>query len=59
VVALASTTERRLTGILFVLKSGILFECCPKRGAADLDMSCWQHLKERHEVGVWDRLRRT
>jgi transposase len=43
-----------LTGILFILKSGIPWEmgCGP-------GMTCWRRLKEWHEAGVWERLHKT
>jgi transposase len=47
-----------LTGILFVLKSGIPWETLPQEMDCGSGMSCWRRLKEWHEVGVWDRLQR-
>ena len=48
-----------LTGILFVLKSGIPWEMLPREMGCGSGMTCWRRLKEWHEAGVWKRLRRT
>jgi transposase len=45
-----------LTGILFVLKSGIPWEMLPQEMCCGSGMTCWRRLKEWHEVGVWERL---
>jgi transposase len=46
-----------LTGIIFVLKSGIPWEILPKEMGCASGMSCWRRLKEWQEAGVWARLR--
>ncbi len=46
-----------LTGILFVLKSGIPWEMLPQEMGCGSGMTCWRRLKEWHEAGVWERLR--
>jgi transposase len=48
-----------LTGILFVLKTGIPWEMLPQEMGCGSGMTCWRRLKEWHEAGVWDRLRKT
>jgi transposase len=48
-----------LTGILFVLKSGIPWEMLPKEMGCGSGMTCWRRLKEWHEAGVWEQLHRT
>ncbi len=48
-----------LTGILFVLKTGIPWEMLPQEMGSGSGMSCWRRLKEWHEAGVWGRLHRT
>ena len=49
-----------LTGILFVLKSGILWEMLPQEMGCGCGMTCcWRRLEEWHEAGVWERLRKT
>jgi transposase len=48
-----------LAGVLFVLKSGIPWEMLPQEMGCGSGMTCWRRLKEWHEAGVWNRLRRT
>lgn len=49
--------ERKvLTGILFVLQSGIPWEMLPKEMGCGSGMSCWRRLRAWQEAGVWDRL---
>ena len=48
-----------LTGILFVLKSGIPWEMLPQEMGCGSGMTCWRRLKEWHEAGVWEELHRT
>ena len=48
-----------LTGILFVLKTGIPWEMLPQEMGSGSGMTCWRRLKECHEAGVWGRLHRT
>lgn len=45
-----------LTGILFVLYSGIAWERLPKEMGCGSGMTCWRRLRDWHEDGVWDRL---
>jgi transposase len=45
-----------LTGILFVLKSGIPWEMLPQEMGCGSGMTCWRRLKEWHQMGVWRRL---
>jgi transposase len=45
-----------LTGIIFVLKSGIPWEMLPQEMGCGSGMSCWRRLKEWQEAGVWARL---
>jgi transposase len=47
-----------LTGIVFVLKSGIPWEMLPQEMGCGSGMTCWRRLKEWHEAGVWERLHR-
>ena len=47
-----------LTGILFVLKSGIPWEMLPQEMGCGSGMTCWRRLKEWNEAGVWERLHR-
>jgi transposase len=45
-----------LTGIIFVLKSGIPWEMLPQELGCGSSMTCWRRLRDWHEAGVWDRL---
>jgi transposase len=45
-----------LTGILFVLKSGIPWEMLPQEMGCGSGMTCWRRLKEWHEASVWEEL---
>ncbi len=49
--------ERRvLTGILFVLQTGIPWEYLPQEMGCGSGMTCWRRLREWQEAGVWQRL---
>jgi transposase len=47
-----------LTGIIFVLKSGIPWEMLPPELGCGTGMTCWRRLRDWQEAGVWDRLHR-
>src|SRR5918997_2409378 len=47
-----------LTGIVFVLKSGLPWEMLPQEMGCGSGVTCWRRLKEWHEAGVWERLHR-
>ena len=47
-----------LTGIVFVLKSGIPWEMLPQEMGCGSGMTCWRRLREWQEAGVWERLHR-
>lgn len=47
-----------LTGILFVLRSGIPWELLPVEMGCGSGMTCWRRLHEWHQAGVWKRLHR-
>ena len=47
-----------LTGILFVLRSGIPWELLPAEMGCGSGMTCWRRLHEWHRAGVWERLHR-
>jgi len=42
-----------LTGILFVLKSGIPWEMLPQEMGCGSGMTCWRRLRDWQEAGVW------
>ena len=45
-----------LTGILFVLRSGIPWEMLPQEMGCGSGMTCWRRLRDWHAAGVWARL---
>jgi transposase len=45
-----------LTGILFVLQTGIPWEHLPQEMGCGTGMTCWRRLKEWQDQGVWRRL---
>jgi len=45
-----------LTGILFVLKSGIPWEMLPKEMGCGSGMTCWRYLRDWQAAGVWQRI---
>ena len=45
-----------LTGILFVLQTGIPWEYLPQEMGCGSGMTCWRRLKEWQEQGVWQQL---
>jgi transposase len=45
-----------LTGILFVLRSGIPWTMLPQELGCGCGMTCWRRLRDWHEAGVWNRL---
>ncbi|CAO3376378.1 Mobile element protein [Azospirillum argentinense] len=47
-----------LTGILFVLRSGIPWELLPVEMGCGSGMTCWRRLQDWHQAGVWERLHR-
>src|SRR5262245_31722779 len=48
--------RRVLTGILYVLKTGIPWEYLPQEMGCGSGMTCWRRLKEWQEAGVWQLL---
>ena len=47
-----------LTGIVFVLKSGIPSEMLPKEMGCGSGSTCWRRLRDWQEAGVWEKLHR-
>lgn len=45
-----------LTGILFVLKSGLPWEMLSQELGCDSGMTCWRRLRDWQHAGVWKRL---
>ena len=48
--------RRVLTGILFVLKTGIPWEDLPQEMGCGSGVTCWRRLREWQEQGVWQKL---
>ena len=48
--------RRVLTGIIFVLKTGIGWEDLPREMGCGSGMTCWRRLRDWQEAGVWTRL---
>ena len=47
-----------LTGILFVLRTGLPWEYLPAEMGCGCGMSCWRRLHEWQQAGVWAALHR-
>src|ERR671937_1279759 len=45
-----------LTGIIFVLKSGIPWEMLPPEMGCGSGVTCWRRLRDWQQAGVWGRL---
>ena len=48
--------RRVLSGILFVLHTGIAWEHLPRQLGSGSGMTCWRRLRAWQEAGVWQRL---
>ncbi len=47
-----------LTGILFVLKTGLPWEYLPQEMGCGSGMTCWRRLRDWQQAGVWENLHR-
>ncbi len=45
-----------LTGILFVLKTGIPWEALPQEMGCGSGMTCWRRLRDWQKAGVWSKI---
>lgn len=45
-----------LTGILFVLMSGIPWEMLPQEMACGSGLTCWRRLRDWQKAGVWKKI---
>ena len=45
-----------LTGILFVLQTGLPWEYLPREMGCGSGMTCWRRLRDWNRAGVWHRL---
>src|ERR1700682_2434359 len=48
--------RQALTGIIFVLKTGIPWEELPQEMGCGCGMTCWNYLQAWQRAGVWQRL---
>jgi len=48
--------RKALTGIIFVLKTGIQWEFLPQEMGCGCGMTCWRRLRDWHLAGVWSEL---
>lgn len=48
--------RKALTGILFVLKTGIPWEYLPREMGCGSGMTCWRRLRDWQAAGAWRRL---
>lgn len=48
-----------LTGIVFVLRSGIPWELLPQEMGCGSGVTCWRRMRDWQDAGVWDRLHQT
>lgn len=51
--------QAALTGILFVLKTGIGWEDLPQEMGCGSGMTCWRRLRNWQKAGVWDKIHKT
>ena len=51
--------RKALTGILFVLKTGLPWEDLPAEMNCGSGMSCWRRLAEWQQSGTWKRIHAT
>ncbi len=47
-----------LTGILFVLRTGIGWEYLPQEMGCGSGLTCWRRLRDWQAAGVWDKIHR-
>lgn len=50
------THRQALTGIVFVLSTGIPWEMLPREMGCGSGVSCWRRLRDWQRLGVWDEL---
>lgn len=50
--------RKALTGIIFVLKTGIPWEYLPQEMGCGCGMTCWNRLRDWQAAGVWDNIHR-
>jgi len=50
--------RKTLTGILFVLRTGIGWEYLPQEMGCGSGMTCWRRLRDWQKAGIWDKIHR-
>jgi transposase len=50
--------RKALTGIIFVLKTGIPWEELPLEMGCGSGMTCWRRLRDWQNAGVWDKVKK-
>ncbi len=50
--------RKALTGILFVLRTGIGWEYLPQEMGCGSGMTCWRRLRDWQKAGIWDKIHR-
>jgi transposase len=50
------TNRQALTGILFVLRTGIPWELLPQEMGCGSGVSCWRRLRDWQAAGVWQKV---
>ena len=48
--------RKALTGILFILRTGIPWEYLPQEMGCGCGMTCWRRLRDWYLAGVWDNI---
>ena len=48
--------RKALTGILFILRTGIPWEYLPSEMGCGCGMSCWRRLRDWYRAGVWQKI---
>jgi len=48
--------RQALTGILFVLKTGLPWEDLPEEMGCGSGMTCWRRLRDWQQDGTWDKI---
>ncbi len=54
-----NSNRQALTGILFVLKTGIPWEDLPQEMGCGSGMTCWRRLRDWQAAGVWQQIHET
>jgi transposase len=50
------TNRQALTGIIFVLRTGIPWELLPQEMGCGSGVSCWRRLRDWEAAGIWDAI---